>query len=620
MSATFRAVASLVALAGFIILAFALIAAVMVGVFVLPTPTFVRGWLVAAALVGAVVIISGLWKAATSRPEPLPGVDIAAADAPELWAQVTELSAAAGTRGPDQIRLVSDARVAVSEDSRLLGLIGGPRRMYLGVPCLQGLSVTQLRAVLAHEFGHYSSAHTRLGPFAHRAYQAVMDVMRQLRGPDSHWLLRIYGQVLWVYAAAYHTVSMAISRSQELEADRLMVQLAGRTNAQAALREVDLIGTYWSVYLEELIGPGWSVDLAPTVDGFVGGFQLWLAASIDLDVMRELPPSPMGSLGTHPPTAERIVAMETLPDRPASPRDDRRASTLIPAFATAAAATAEESYVFGYRERLEWDDLVGRVATMNDDRTANAVYRAAACLHKQQIPNLGTVVELAEAGRATELVKSIAGYDSSLEEAANEVFSALVRAAVVHCGAGHWRMSWAQGYPELVTFSGKIVGAESLAALLADASTAPEAAARLAALEVDLTAAGPVVDNATVLVGEIVGGIADMAADETTYDVLILDTGLILAEKPHEDERGGWGRLNTLFRSGSAAAIAARHRFVPYELIASAKVSDRLKVRAAITLRDGTRLRLKARLFSDCLTEGSDKMFTSYVGRVHKLS
>lgn len=614
MLATFRAVASLVALAGFIVLAVALIAAVMVGVFVLPTPTFVRGWLVAAALVGAVVIISGLWGAATSRLEPLPGVDIAAADAPELWAQVTELSAAADTRSPDQIRLVSDATVAVSEDSRLLGLIGGPRRMYLGVPCLQGLSVTQLRAVLAHEFGHYSSAHTRLGPLAYRAYQAVMDVMRQLRGPDTHWLLRMYGQVLWVYAAAYHTISMAISRSQELEADRLMVQLAGRSNAQAALREVDLIGACWAVYLEELVGPGWSVDLAPTADGFFGGFQRWLAASVDdLDTLRKRPPSSMGSLGTHPPTAERIVAMETLPDSPVSPRDDRGASTLIPAFATAAAATAEESYVFGYRERLKWDDLAARVATINDDRTANAVYRAAARLHQQQTPTLGTVVKLSEAGRATELVTSLADSDRPVEEFANVVFSALVRAAAVHSGVGRWRMSWAQGVAELVTVDGEIVDAETMAALLTDASTATEAAARLTALGIDLTTAGPVQETDAAVSAEIVGGIADMTAGETTYDVLILDTGLILAEKPDKNEQGGSGRLDTLAKSGSVAAIAARHRFVPYRSITSAKVSGRLNVRATITLRDGTTLRLKEGMFSAYLTEGSDKRFTNYV-------
>ena len=61
------------------------------------------------------------------------------------------------------------------------------------------------------------------------------------------------------------------------------------------------------------------------------------------------------------------------------------------------------------------------------------------------------------------------------------------------------------------------------------------------ALGVDVTAAGPDSATATADVGEVVGGIADMKADKATYDVLILDNGLILAEKPREPEYGGRG-------------------------------------------------------------------------------
>ena len=116
---------------------------------------------IVVAAVPAIIVVVTLLEVATSHPQPKPGLDVAPGGAAELWALVTQLSDVVGTRGPEQIRLVADVNAAVSEDSRFLGLFGGPRRMYLGVPLLQGLSVSQLRAVLAHEFGHYSSAHTR---------------------------------------------------------------------------------------------------------------------------------------------------------------------------------------------------------------------------------------------------------------------------------------------------------------------------------------------------------------------------------------------------------------------------------------------------------------------------
>jgi Zn-dependent protease with chaperone function len=44
-----------------------------------------------------------------------------------------------------------------------MGRRAGRRYLYLGVPILQVLTVSQLRAVLAHELGHYSRGHTRFG-------------------------------------------------------------------------------------------------------------------------------------------------------------------------------------------------------------------------------------------------------------------------------------------------------------------------------------------------------------------------------------------------------------------------------------------------------------------------
>ena len=43
-----------------------------------------------------------------------------------------------------------------------------------------------------------------------------------------------------------------------------------------------------------------------------------------------------------------------------------------------ATAKVEKTFVFGYRQRLEWDDLVTRVCATDDQRNANIAYHAAA--------------------------------------------------------------------------------------------------------------------------------------------------------------------------------------------------------------------------------------------------
>lgn len=628
MFATLRAAVSLLALVGFYVYAVALIAGVIVGAFLLrhSLPGLAIGWVIAGAAGAGLVVIATLWAVVTWRPQPMPGVDVTPEEAPELWALVTELSAAAGTRGPAQIRLVSQVNAAVNEDSRFLGLIGGPRRMYLGVPLLQGLNVTQLRAVLAHEFGHFSRTHTRLGPIAYRGWQAIVMTLQQLHGNIFQWPLRFY-------AAVYILLSLGMSRSQEREADRLMVKIVGRSNAQDALREILVIEAFWSHYDNEYLGLGWGFDLAPTAEGFFGGFERLLAARADeRDALRDkMPPEEpaekstreyaMEMLASHPPTAVRIAAMETLPDRTAPPPDDDRpASALIPAFAKAAAATAEEVYVFGYRERLEWDDLVARAGPMTDQNIANAVYPVAAQLAEEPAATLQTVVALAEAGRAAELVKAVAPDTSAenLDKRVTGMFIALVRAAAVHAGAASWRISWS-GPLELTMADGEIFDAQSLAALLVNPNTARDAVDRLTTLGIDVTTAGPVAAAATADVGQVVGGISDMKSGDATYDVLILDTGLVLAEKPG-DTADGWTRLDTLQRSGSTAEIIARHRFVPYASMASWKDSGwrtgGMTVNAEITLADGTKLGLKEKMSSEYLMHGNDETLKSYLRRI----
>jgi len=78
-----------------------------------------------------------------------------------LWAEVRAIAAEVRTRVPDEVRLVADVNAAVSEDTRLLGLRGGRRYLYVGLPLLQAMNLAQFRSVLAHELGHYSHQHTR---------------------------------------------------------------------------------------------------------------------------------------------------------------------------------------------------------------------------------------------------------------------------------------------------------------------------------------------------------------------------------------------------------------------------------------------------------------------------
>ena len=69
---------------------------------------------------------------------------------------------------PSEVYLVSAANAAVAQRDGKFGF-GNRRLMLLGLPLLQTLSVSQFRAVLAHEFAHFYSGDTSIGPWVFKA-------------------------------------------------------------------------------------------------------------------------------------------------------------------------------------------------------------------------------------------------------------------------------------------------------------------------------------------------------------------------------------------------------------------------------------------------------------------
>lgn len=607
MPATMRALVSLLALIGFYVFALAIIVALVVGgVLAFQTSGSLGAKLVLVGLVAAVGLVIALVKVATFKPAPMPGVDVGPQDAPELWQLVTYLAQTVGTRPPAQIRLVPEVNAAVSEDARLLGLVSGTRRLYLGIPLLQGMTVTQLAAVLAHEFGHYSGQHTRLGPLAFRGRAAMVATVEQVGG--------VIGFFLKQYAKVYILVSQSMSRSQELEADRLMVQVAGRQVAQGALREIPVLAAAWGFYNENYVGMGWEDGLAPMPEEFFVGFGHLLAhRHEELGELRSAaPPERKSKWDSHPPIAERVAALEHLPEStPRIGHDPRPAAALIPPFWNLTTAVAEATVAYDGRERLPWHELVHRGGTAADQRTADAVYRAAARMAGRPTASLHNLLELSYAGRLGELVQHVA--PGAPAEAGAEALAVAIRAAATQAGVARYQVSWT-GPATLLDRNGAEFDAQRVAELAANPATVSQAAQWLGQLGIDTGRVGQVATEATAHGGEIVGGIADMKVDGIAHDMLILDNGLLLAERVDRKTEGKH-RLVALARSGPVVELAKRHRFIAYESIAAADVPNGITVKATLTLRDGRTVALKEPMSADRLTKDSDDAFRALVGR-----
>ncbi|WP_431676531.1 M48 family metallopeptidase [Kitasatospora sp. KL5] len=148
MSFRLRAVRALVLLAGFHLMSVVLLGAMGVFDWLLVTrmsterAAWFEGMVLTVTVLLAVAILRGMSVSLRAgRLGPVPNaVAVTPEEQPELWEQVRAAAEVTGERPPDELYLVAEVNAAVAEQTRLLGLLPGRRRMLLGVPLLAGPS------------------------------------------------------------------------------------------------------------------------------------------------------------------------------------------------------------------------------------------------------------------------------------------------------------------------------------------------------------------------------------------------------------------------------------------------------------------------------------------------
>lgn len=381
MTFRLRAARALVLLAGFYLLGVVLLAALAAIDWLLVTRLFTvqaawfEGMGVTVTVLLAAVIVRGMAAfLRAGRQGPVThAVTITPQDQPELWEQVRAAAAVMGERPPDELCLTAEVNAGVAEQTRLLGLLPGRRRMLLGLPLLAGLTVPQLRAVLAHEFGHYGNLDTRLGGVTMRGREAVLRTVEAF-SEGSTSLHHAIGTLYAGYARLFLRTSQSVARHQELAADQVAARHAGRDATAAALRILPVLNAAHTHYQEKFASMGEPLEALPPVGEVHGGFPRLLAARTAEQLAAlsagQRPPRPH-KYDSHPPMAERIALIEELPadDRAAGSADEPAALTLlhdlVRVFAELEARTLPQEAM--RLRRMSWDDLVMARAVVDAD-------------------------------------------------------------------------------------------------------------------------------------------------------------------------------------------------------------------------------------------------------------
>ncbi|CAM5569187.1 M48 family metallopeptidase [Streptomyces avidinii] len=329
---TSRALLGCALLAGVHLLAVAVLAVqLLLVIAVLSTETWQIALLGALTVLPVSTLAYGLLAGTSAGVAEGPRIVLTPQQQPELWALTVKLADELGTDPPATIRLADTVNAYAGERGRLLGLIGGPRTLDLGLPLLLGLTADELRGVVCHELGHYAGRHTRLAAVSHRGSVALERTVRYLQFLESDRTtvkppVRLLLKLTKAYNGIYLRRTLAVRRAQELEADAVAARITGAATFAGALRTVHVLAPFWDGFTADRARPeGSSAPAAGKGGGPLPGVMLpegvfrdfahRLADPVGLpftDGRGEAPARnvvPEDGLGSHPPLEIRLAAL-----------------------------------------------------------------------------------------------------------------------------------------------------------------------------------------------------------------------------------------------------------------------------------------------------------------------
>jgi Zn-dependent protease with chaperone function len=189
--------------------------------------------LVLLAVIMVFVTVGAVIKSLFARgSDDEPGLKLDLAREPKVRQALDEVAARIGTRPVDTVYVTPDTSIAVFERKH------GERCLLLGAAVMEGMPLTAFKAILAHEYGHFSNRDTAGGGFALRVRRSLLTFILHLAqsGQATWW------NPAWWFAKGFYLlflrISQGASRLQEILADRHAALAYGGEAFALGLRHV----------------------------------------------------------------------------------------------------------------------------------------------------------------------------------------------------------------------------------------------------------------------------------------------------------------------------------------------------------------------------------------------
>lgn len=224
----------------------------------------------AVLAVPIVFLVKGLFYRSRSHREGM--IEVTRKEQPVLFRFIDRLVLETGAPAPRHVYVSPTVDAAVFYEPSLLSLVWPtPKSLVIGLGLVNHLTMSELKAVLGHELGHFSQRSMKLGSYVYVASEVVGnlvhgrdafdDVLEQGKRSDYRIALVAYvisgvvGTMRMVLKVSFEVLALghrSLGREMEMAADRVAVSVAGSDAIARGLYKAEVADACYAATLERL--------------------------------------------------------------------------------------------------------------------------------------------------------------------------------------------------------------------------------------------------------------------------------------------------------------------------------------------------------------------------------
>ncbi|HMU08519.1 MAG TPA: M48 family metalloprotease [Ferruginibacter sp.] len=187
-------------------------------------------------------------------------ITLSESEQPQLFDFIRKLTADTQTPFPKKIVLSPEVNACVYYNDSFWSMIFPVKKnLQIGLALVNSLTLSEFKAVMAHEFGHFSQRSMKLGSFVYHVNKAIYNMLYENhdlgkfleKWGSFHWavsffvlitiqLIKGIQKILQVMYGFINKNYMGLSREMEFHADAVAASVSGSNNCITSLRKLEI--------------------------------------------------------------------------------------------------------------------------------------------------------------------------------------------------------------------------------------------------------------------------------------------------------------------------------------------------------------------------------------------